>query len=686
MKKPISKILMGLMSVSLVLGFALTSCSDDVDDSNLYSFTGETAGSYLEKTPEFSNFYYLLTRTRLSQRSQSTIAQLLKTRGHFTVFAPTNEAVQVFLDSIFATKDYDITQTPDSMAEYITRNSIIDNGDREAYATTDFMVGALEQTNMDDRYIMIDYDNDSTGAARVIVNTYSHIIQSDIEVENGQVHCVDNVLRISRATLPNLIDEAPNLHIFSNLLKITGWSDSLDNVRDEYYELNHAIEGKDGVDGRATSPNPEHRYYGYTAFVETDSIFLAKWGIPMPEVESNGNVTNWSEILAAVKQKCHEAYPRATDDDNFTSMNNAVNQFVAYHLVPARMTWEKLIIHYLEMGYAYKNPYNLTINCHEYYETMGGHHRLMKLTEGRTTDGKRINRHVLYDYTDYSERLVTREGIQIQHANGTAINNSLNGFYYPIDDILVYDDDVPNVVLNERLRWDVSSLFSEIITNGLRRISDANHHPIPAGYIERLSFSDDSRCIYLPYYGGASQGNYQADEYNIRGKYDFVMRLPPVPLDGTYELRFCAPCNPSFGMAQFYFGNDRNNLSAIGLPVDLRVDMRGPQIEWRDETDDPDYNTETIKIMRYHGYMKPPYHDGISTNGSVVTESMRDSRTYSGRPRLRRIIWTGQAKASETYYVRIKSLLNNEEACFLLDYMEWVPKSVYNGGEPEDIW
>ena len=63
---------------------------------------------------------------KLSKRSESTIAQLLSARGNYTVFAPTNDAVQHYLDSVYQTTDYDITQIPDSVADYIARNAIID--------------------------------------------------------------------------------------------------------------------------------------------------------------------------------------------------------------------------------------------------------------------------------------------------------------------------------------------------------------------------------------------------------------------------------------------------------------------------------------------------------------------------------------------------------------------------------
>jgi hypothetical protein len=41
----------------------------------------------------------------------------------------------------------------------------------------------------------------------------------------------------------------------------------------------------------------------------------------------------------------------------------------------------------------------------------------------------------------------------------------------------------------------------------------------------------------------------------------------------------------------------------------------------------------------------------------------------------------------ETYYIRFKSVLDDEELQFFMDYFEFVAKDVYdNPVEPEDIW
>jgi len=53
---------------------------------------------------------------------------------------------------------------------------------------------------------------------------------------------------------------------------------------------------------------------------------------------------------------------------------------------------------------------------------------------------------------------------------------------------------------------------------------------------------------------------------------------------------------------------------------------------------------------------------------------------------MRKIIGTADMKAGVQYYLRFKTCLNDPTSEFFVDYFEIVPKSIYNGVDPEDIW
>ena len=54
---------------------------------------------------------------------------------------------------------------------------------------------------------------------------------------------------------------------------------------------------------------------------------------------------------------------------------------------------------------------------------------------------------------------------------------------------------------------------------------------------------------------------------------------------------------------------------------------------------------------------------------------------------MRRIIYRGPMDPSETYYIRMKSVLDSDKTEFMMDLLEFCAKEVYaSPDEPEDIW
>lgn len=679
--KPILRILRNpVLAIMGIAMFTAYSCSDEIDESNLYTFTGKMVTQYLAENDSFKLYSYCLSRVPLSDKSKSTFANLMSTRGNYTVFAPTDEAVHHYLDSIYNQPDFPIENAEDSIIEAIVRNGIIDNEDNEAYRIEDLTEGAMPRTNANDRYLTISFDT-LGGRAIAKINNDARVISRNIETENGYVHAVDRVVMLSNAYISSLIDEAGNMRIFSMLLNATGWADSLELYRDEEYEALIKPETMPNDFGWGDSRYPQHRYYGYTVLAETDSVFHEKWGIDLPMVEA-GVVTNGATILQQLKQKCREAYPFATAEA-LTDPDNAENQFVAYHLLRIRVPFNWLVVHRTEYGYSYNNPTRLSINCDNYWETMTHiHRRMIKMTEGPTTDGIRINRYYKYDPDTYDETDVIIPGIGIRSTNGDYDNNALNGFYYPIDDILVYSDDVPNKVLNQRIRMDLSTYLPELINNSIF-IAEYNPYLIPNGYLSYVKMnSEETQYNYLT---GYSQGynDMYCDEHNITGSYDFTLRLPPVPFEGTWEIRLVYSYSSNRGMAQLYFGTDPQNLQAYGLPIDERVQVTSPTIGWvLYDDEDPDLNRERDKDMRNKGYMMGIKHEGPSTGGTVSTTLYNVTSEH----RLRKIFYTGNLNPDETYYIRFKSILSNTNTMFVLDFVEFAPRTVYNGDTPEDAW
>ena len=143
MKRCASLLLYFLAALGLLAG-----CSEDVDSSARYVFEELTAMGYLEKYADvYSSYLSLLHSVHVSSRSETTMAQLLSARGHYTVFAPTNDAVRRYLETLV---DEGILSEPswdaftdsarrDSICRVVVLNSIIDSGDQDqCYETSRF--------------------------------------------------------------------------------------------------------------------------------------------------------------------------------------------------------------------------------------------------------------------------------------------------------------------------------------------------------------------------------------------------------------------------------------------------------------------------------------------------------------------------------------------------------------------
>ena len=450
-------------------------------------------------------------------------------------------------------------------------------------------------------------------------------------------------------------------------------------------------------------PLVDERYRGFTIFAETDSVFVnSDWAIAASFDEA-GELTNPDEVIAQVERQAAAVYGSANTGD-YTNPDNPVNRFVAYHLLDGSMAYNKLVMHMNEFGYsAGTDPFNPQLNTFsvdvwDYYTTMGKTRCLLKVTQnGDLEDGVYpIYLNTAREYNNgrdgnYKVTAITVRGQKISATNGKFTNGAVNGFYYPIDGILVYDETVREKVLRGRIRFDITSLCPELWTGNLR---GRTRNYFTNEYFKNLiNVAEDTKIFYLKVWqNGDVWYDYQGDEYMLQGIFDVTFRLPPVPTAGTYEVRMGVSNNTLRGMAQVYFGENPSNLPPVGLPYDLRINPSGyagftdykesnPEvyavIPWETDKDDEDENRTIEKNLRNAGYLKGPQY----FNGYGNTTPARGNYAC-----LRRIVTTQYMEPGKTYYIRYKTALEATDGQFFMDYFEYCPSYIYNGAEPEDIW
>lgn len=713
----INKSFVGIVGglLGLVLGFS--SCSDKVDTSNLFTSKAQTMTEYIDSVPDYSSMAYIFKQVNLGSSSDaSSLASVLSAYGNYTCFVPTNEAVANYVKSLHsnAADSTDVHLLTADQMKNIAYSCVIDNGNSTAYTSLDFLTeGSLSETNLNDRLLTVAKDTvkASSTYGLVKINGSSFITKSDIKVSNGYIHQVNAVISPSSSTVSDLMDAAANMKIMSRLLQETGWASVIAKADyDKDYESVDRETFKTNVIASNKTMQfyiPQRKYLGYTVFAETDSVLEAN-GVSAPVLDASGKITDdsWATIKSQLMNIATKYYGTSNEDD-LTNTSNPLYKFTAYHILPGRFSYNNLLHHYNEYGYKYgdaKNPQskNYSVDVWDFYCTAGTDRFMLKFTQ--VPDHVDIehpiylNRHSTYNdgilKGDYTTKSTDVPGIMIhatnydQQNNTTYDNNARNGMYFPITGLLVYDETVKNVVLNDRLRIDMFTMFPELSSLNIRgkRYKGNNYYCFPSGFIGNiLDVSAETNITYLANTSAASWRDYQGDEFIFAGLFDFTLRLPPVPKTGTYEIRIGTSNNPQRGMAQAYFGtaDDKGaiNLKPAGLPVDLRQTSADflSLISWVQDGTDEDVIRQNDKNMRNQGWMKGPnYFSVCNGTGSPL------GRTYSTA--LRRIIATETLEAGKTYYLRFKTSLNASDAEFFMDYIELVPSSVYAGTTPENIW
>lgn len=679
---------LGILIFSLFSIFVFNACKEDIDESNLYTFTGETIEDYLvNRGDRFSNFNYILTRIGYDK--------ILSAYGTYTCFAPDNEAVTAYVDSLYndmTNKDFPHNGMEKPGLEGLTDSLCEDIALFHLLSTK--VLGVNMGNGMTIKTLLgrdINTAIDSI-SGRVMISRLSQVTSMDNELENGVLHEINHVITRSNLKVSGEFDNYEDkFSLFNQALKKTALYDSLYLVKKE---------GVNEVTNETSYWVPENCELGYTIFAESDEAFAAKGITTFEQLVDYAN-----SIYGGCADPSSGWYDYARRNQKTISTGgdydkewNALNMFVRYHIVAYKVPYDKLV-------YSANQVAKVTL-C-EYYETKLPY-TLVKLTQN---SGKlRLNRVVeLNSLTNRVGELGTNdmhnvsfEGIEL-YGNKDMIS-AVNGYIHPIKDILVYDQKVPKGALNERMRFDDTSLLGEMMSNGIRgmTMNEIKAHQdggkysrvrFPSNYFDNLAVynGDNTQLRYLA--KDEEEGkysNYQGDEFLCVGTYDFALRLPPVP-DNTYELRIGYTANPNRGMLQFYLGtsSDRSSMKALDIPLDMR---HVPSSEATYENPDPftgwcviekegkeDYSigVNSDNVMRNLGYMRGPLYYTWGGDKKQVRYNRED---------LRRIIAKQEFKQGE-YWLRFKTVIENANSQFHLDYIEFCPENVYNNSQyVEDMY
>lgn len=692
----------GMMALAALGVASFTSCSEEIDDSNLYTFTGQTVIDYLRSDSTLSDIAKISDRAGMSDR--------LSAYGTYTCFAPTNEALKVYIDSLYNDKKSDnhnglyAGEVPaDSVMNRLWKSEKCDSLCKDIIeshvtgqkkTTNDFLTGA------DITMMLGNTHTPKRVNGEITMDGTTHFIKTDQEVENGIVQVIDRLFYRSTNYIIDEMDAMGCYGLWVEALRKTGIDKILqENIRTK------------GISWFNIEPETKYPFadyptkckVGFTIFAEPDEV-LKKEGI-----------NTFADLVARANQEyanCKNWYSYVEDKginvstgNDYTNQWNALNMFIRYHILHYALSTDKLVYSYNELK---------DMDVYEYVRTLLPE-TMFKLTGIKDPGGNvgeiRINRQLNTPTLTSDPGNTNRNGTAYLEANqvideGILVGNSKinsrqasNGYVHPISGVLAYKETVPNKVLNERLRFEFMSLFDESMTNRYRGYTGADLKSffgrtdrnitavrIPEGYFENMVIynGDASRVYYLTKdqangnYGYDCWNDYQGDELYCKGAYDFAIKLPPVPKDGTYELRFGYVNNGLRTIVQFYLGHssDRSTMTPCDIPLDQNVDLKSTTVGWTDPNTDGDNGAAVDKAMHNRGWMRGPNYFSNKKYGEGSTARFKSD---GGQHHIRRVVTKQYFKQGEENWFRCKTAMpENTEAEFELDYIELVPVNVYN--------
>jgi len=679
---------------------SFVSCSDDPGVENYYTSTKEYASDYLLNRKQYSEFVEILRRAT-GERGDLRLVDLLGSVGSYTVFAPTNDVVDQYLKSRGFTSVDELSKED---CDTIALNSIIE----QAYFTTDFTfvqtgdtvppVYTFPKSNMLEHVMTVTCDSlkkeNGDVTLELRLNDESPFVHADDSVCNGVVHTVNTVASTSNDFLPAVIGKDSTITYFFEALVATGLDELVSQYLDESYTWGS---NQDRIDSCTWTNNklciftaaeydnvayPEKRYFNYTAFVPKDEVLREKYNVT--KVLGRDDASSL-EYLA--HQIYDAVFPEDAEINDLRDRRNALNRFISYHIIDRYGSTYTLTAN---DGVKLQNHFNRRKHdIADWYQTIMPH-SLMKFSfPNGTQAGLYLNRRGVQSRAD-------ARGVFVRGAKciSEATKKPINGNYFYIDDIVKYDEETQKVVLDERMRFDCSTLSPDFMTKlsdgetarghscvvsadkglyglggqGATASSNVNHCiGFKSGFCRNFEYTDNThlhvRMRVLDFW------SYEGDEVTIKGPFDVKLTLPPVPA-GTYEVRMMTCVGfSSRGILQAYID---------GIPQGIPFDMRpggdalfGYQSD--DALGDDDAITAFDKAIHNNGWMKGPgeYCSGASKE-SFAEPSFRNQNNT-----IRRVLGTFYTDGKSDHVLRLQQKMESGgEMNF--DFIEICPSSVYN--------
>lgn len=551
---------------------------------------------------------------------------------------------------------------------------------------------------------------------------------------NGKKYTVADIESIDvitvRASLADVLAKYPEYSIFSEALEKTGLADTISAWnKDKVYNV------EDPVFRDERLYYPTKCNIKFTVFAVDNENFRSMGVTDFNSLKAK--CTEWYGKASAWYDYPGKGTKSISTGEDYKNTYNVVNMFIRYHILKGGMKYGDLVYSRNEKNATCWNfafggePYN-------YYETLLPH-TMMKIWQplyhntGSATNIW-INRYRANNTLTNQTGLFGSEAMHSLIDTGALVDSTksdikaINGFIHNVSKPLIYSSQVAQGVLNERIRVNISDMLPELSSNELRNVTfsevsdffggspyySTSRYTLPLGYCDNISIQANTKVLlsntYVDVWRAWCSDLMALYWDNNSEIVNVMLRLPSVPT-GEYELRLPFPpypLNPK--SAQAYIGTERNieSMEKLGSEFDMTINPCETNIGYVSTEDLVDiFNNEEVTYeavtravasdaaMRANGYMRMPasFSRGArnlikgpvtipQTLLEIPSNSVRFEDGY-GIMMLRRILGTVRLEQDKVYWLGFQ--LNGGE-CFMLDFIELVPKSIVNNTTYTEDW
>jgi uncharacterized surface protein with fasciclin (FAS1) repeats len=277
-----------ILSIFILLAAILSSCEDPYANS-VYSGSSDVlpAASYMEKTDSLNvNLWVDLLK-------YTDLFNTMNLQANYTCFVPNNSAIETYLTNKGVSKVTDLNKDD---AKLLVRYHTIKGA---KYSSVDFSEGLIPDTTATGDYLTSTF-LDEGGAIQV---NMEGTVTKTIQVTNAYIHIINKVLTPVTETIWDKL-QAPEFSIFKQAVVAAGLDSMLNTIiKLEENNLGYIVQRK----------------YRYTLFAVPNDIFNA-----------NG-VTDLATLVSLLNA-----------GDDYTSPENELNKYVAYHLLNQQISYSDL--------------------------------------------------------------------------------------------------------------------------------------------------------------------------------------------------------------------------------------------------------------------------------------------------------------------------------------------------------